>query len=323
MSPRSIVVFSVAVVLLLSGARVSAQGRVTFDIENGAAISGYNDVRIPGNTGTFFSITDDLTSATTYFWRVRAEVRVAPKHIVSVLAAPLTIDASGSFNRPVSFMGATFAAGAPVRGRYVFNSYRVSYRYEFVQTDNWRFGVGVTGKIRDAATRLESAGRIAEKTNVGFVPLVNFALERRLGTRATLQIAGDALAVPQGRAEDVFAGVLVHVGQYIEMHNALIGPYPYAKFALVENFWETGYGMPSFALLGPEVIRFPFILHSSYPHEILHNWWGNSVFVDDATGNWCEGLTAYLADHLVQEQQAKGAEYRRGTLQKHRDYVKD
>ena len=68
--------------------------------------------------------------------------------------------------------------------------------------------------------------------------------------------------------------------QYLEMYRQLIGPYPFAKFALVENFWETGYGMPSFTLLGPQVIRFPFILHSSYPHEILHNWWGNSVFVD-------------------------------------------
>ena len=101
-------------------------------------------------------------------------------------------------------------------------------------------------------------------------------------------------------------------------YSGLIGPYPFNKFALVENFWETGYGMPSFTLLGPEIIRFPFILHSSFPHEILHNWWGNSVFVDYGTGNWCEGLTAYLADHLVEEQRGKGAEYRRGTLQKYR-----
>ena len=100
-------------------------------------------------------------------------------------------------------------------------------------------------------------------------------------------------------------------------------PYPYAKFALVENFWETGYGMPSFTLLGSQVIRFPFILHSSYPHEILHNWWGNSVFVDYEQGNWCEGLTAYMADHLIQEQRGTGGEYRRNTLQRYRDYVRE
>jgi hypothetical protein len=109
--------------------------------------------------------------------------------------------------------------------------------------------------------------------------------------------------------------------QYLEMYRGLLGPYPYSKFALVENFWETGYGMPSFTLLGEQVIRFPFILHSSYPHELLHNWWGNGVFVDLAGGNWCEGLTAYLADHLIAEQRGQGADHRRAILQRVTDYV--
>jgi aminopeptidase N len=111
--------------------------------------------------------------------------------------------------------------------------------------------------------------------------------------------------------------------RYIEMYSKLIGPYPYRKFALVENFWESGYGMPSFTLLGPRVIRLPFILHSSFPHEILHSWWGNSVFVDYETGNWCEGLTAYLADHLVKEGQGRGSEYRRDALGTYRSYVRE
>ena len=78
---------------------------------------------------------------------------------------------------------------------------------------------------------------------------------------------------------------------------------------------------PLFTLLGPQVIRFPFILHSSYPHEILHNCWGNSVYVDWSKGNWCEGLTAYLADHLIREGQGRGAEYRNDTLKGYRNYV--
>ena len=109
--------------------------------------------------------------------------------------------------------------------------------------------------------------------------------------------------------------------QYMEMYRKLVGPFPYTKFALVENFWETGYGMPSFTLLGEKIIRFPFILHSSYPHELLHNYWGNSVYVDFKTGNWCEGLTAYMADHLIKEQRGQAAEYRSETLQKFTDYV--
>ncbi len=109
--------------------------------------------------------------------------------------------------------------------------------------------------------------------------------------------------------------------RYLDLYSNLLGPYPYDKFALVENFWESGYGMPSFTLLGPRVIRLPFILHSSYPHEILHNWWGNSVYVDYGSGNWSEGLTSYLADHLLQEQQGLGSAYRRDALQRYSDYV--
>ena len=108
---------------------------------------------------------------------------------------------------------------------------------------------------------------------------------------------------------------------YLKMYADLIGPYPYAKFALVENFWETGYGMPSFTALGPQVIRMPFIPYTSYPHEILHNWWGNGVYVDYASGNWAEGLTSYLADHLLAEQRGGGSEHRRGVLQRYADYV--
>lgn len=108
---------------------------------------------------------------------------------------------------------------------------------------------------------------------------------------------------------------------YLKMYEEMIGEYPYSKFALVENFWETGYGMPSFTLLGEKVIRFPFIIYSSYPHELLHNYWGNSVYIDYGSGNWCEGITAYMADHLLKEQAGQGAEYRRSTLQKFTDYV--
>jgi len=109
--------------------------------------------------------------------------------------------------------------------------------------------------------------------------------------------------------------------RFIALYENLIGPYPYPKFAAVENFWETGFGMPSFTLLGPKVIRFPFILYSSYPHEILHNWWGNSVYVPKESGNWTEGLTAYLSDYLFVEQRGAGMEYRQETLQKYLDYV--
>lgn len=110
--------------------------------------------------------------------------------------------------------------------------------------------------------------------------------------------------------------------EYLAFYSDLIGPYPFAKFALVENFWESGYGMPSFTLLGPRVIRLPFILQTSYPHEILHNWWGNGVYVDYGSGNWSEGLTNYLADYRLMERAGRGVEGRRDMLKSFADYVR-
>ncbi|MBC8489688.1 MAG: hypothetical protein H8D45_27020 [Bacteroidetes bacterium] len=139
------------------------------------------------------------------------------------------------------------------------------------------------------------------------------------------QKAGDVLVqaflrTPDEELASRYIGV---TSNYLKMYESLIGQYPYQKFALIENFWETGYGMPSFTLLGEKVIRFPFILHSSYPHELLHNWWGNSVYVNYENGNWCEGITVYMADHLIKEQRGQGSDYRRTTLQKFTDYVNE
>ncbi len=110
---------------------------------------------------------------------------------------------------------------------------------------------------------------------------------------------------------------------YLETYTKLIGKYPYKKFAVVENFYETGYGFESFTLIGPTVLRFPFLVVSSYPHEILHNWWGNGVFVDYNSGNWSEGLTAYLSDHLLAENRNKGVDYRKDTLAKYTYFVNE
>jgi aminopeptidase N len=108
---------------------------------------------------------------------------------------------------------------------------------------------------------------------------------------------------------------------YVRFYSDLIGPYPYAKFAVVENRWQTGYGMPSFTLLGSRVIRLPFILHTSLPHEILHNWWGNGVYIDYTSGNWSEGLTAYLSDHLDSEGQGEASAYRRKALERYANFA--
>ena len=112
--------------------------------------------------------------------------------------------------------------------------------------------------------------------------------------------------------------------EYVDMYSEMLSPYPFSKFAVVENFFPTGYGMPSYTVLGRSVIHLPFIVFTSLGHEVLHNWWGNSVNVGDG-GNWCEGLTTYQADYLYKQNRSpmSGKQYRKDILKDFSVYVND
>ena len=105
--------------------------------------------------------------------------------------------------------------------------------------------------------------------------------------------------LPQNR--HLSTAYLEATASYLSAYSKLFGPYPFQKFAVVENFFPTGYGFPSYTLLGGNVLRLPFIIHTSLGHEIAHCWWGNGVYVDYAQGNWSEALTTYVADYRFKE----------------------
>jgi uncharacterized iron-regulated protein len=109
--------------------------------------------------------------------------------------------------------------------------------------------------------------------------------------------------------------------KYLEMYNDLIGPYRYKRFSIVENVLPTGYSFPTYTLLGSEVVKLPFIVETSLGHEILHQWFGNMVYVDYQGGNWCEGLTTYLADQRFEELKGEGWDYRKQILISFGSYV--
>ena len=107
---------------------------------------------------------------------------------------------------------------------------------------------------------------------------------------------------------------------YIERYSKLIGPYPYQRFSIVENRRPTGYAMPTFTLLGSAVVRLPFIVDTSLGHEVLHSWFGNAVAVG-AGGNWCEGLTTYLADQAYAADKGEGVAFRKNEILKYQSYI--
>lgn len=60
------------------------------DLETGAAKFGYNDVRIPGNSGTLFSLSDNFENKLSPYFRARAQYTFNKRHTILALYAPFT-----------------------------------------------------------------------------------------------------------------------------------------------------------------------------------------------------------------------------------------
>jgi hypothetical protein len=123
--------------------------------------------------------------------------------------------------------------------------------------------------------------------------------------------------------DDLAPAYLEAIGQHLQAYGRLFGPYPFDEFAVVENFFPTGYGFPGFTLVGGRLLRLPFMLETSLAHEIAHSWWGNGVWVESSQGNWCEGLATYVADHRLSEMRgaSEAAEYRLQLLRSYASLV--
>lgn len=102
-------------------------------------------------------------------------------------------------------------------------------------------------------------------------------------------------------------GYLEDTRRYIARYAEEIGAYPFTEFSVVASPLPTGFGMPTLTYLGAEVLKLPFIRATSLGHEVLHNWWGNGVYVDYARGNWSEGLTTFMADYAYKEGESADA----------------
>ncbi|MEN8245230.1 MAG: ChaN family lipoprotein [Thermodesulfobacteriota bacterium] len=114
-----------------------------------------------------------------------------------------------------------------------------------------------------------------------------------------------------------------HTRTYLDLYQGMLTPYPYRRFAIVENILPTGYSMPTFTLLGRQVVNLPFIVKTSLPHEIVHQWFGNYVHIDPTHGNWAEGLASYLADYFLEEKNGRGRDYRKQLLVNFNAYVNE
>ncbi|MBK8845935.1 MAG: hypothetical protein IPO27_04895 [Bacteroidetes bacterium] len=198
-----IITCSISIMLLTFFLKTTAKAQAIFDFETGAVIIGYNDVRIPGDVGTYFSLKDDLQSNAQLFYRLRAGYVIKKRHTFSLLYAPLETKSEGRVANDIFFESVLFPANTDLVGTYKFNSYRLTYRYDIINKSKIVFGLGFTAKIRDAKIALSSPTITSTKSNVGFVPIINFRLLWKVDNKFGILLDGDALAAPQGRAEDV------------------------------------------------------------------------------------------------------------------------
>lgn len=192
--------------LVLALALAPAQAEWAVDVESGVADLASNDFRIPGDGGALVRLADDFAIDPVTFARVRVSYR-RERETWSVLIAPLQFTGAGTLAQETRFTDVVFPAGSAVDATYRFNSYRVTYRRTYRPGQRFSYGFGGTLKVRDAKIALASGTQAASDANVGVVPLLNFSARWAVSERAALLLEGDALAAPQGRAEDVLLAV--------------------------------------------------------------------------------------------------------------------
>lgn len=195
---------SAALTLVISK---DAQATFSLDFESGGAWNVSNNVQIPSNSGTRFSLTDDLKSDAAVYFRVGGTWQINDRHSLSFLFAPLRTESYGELSGDTLFAGSRFQGGVPTDANYRFDSYRLTYRYNFVQTEKVTFGLGLTANVRSAKIELNQGGINAYDDNIGIVPLANFRFEWRFAPRWSFLAEGDALYSSRGRIEDVLAAI--------------------------------------------------------------------------------------------------------------------
>jgi hypothetical protein len=188
------------------------------ELEIGPSWQGRNDVRIPGDSGTRFSLTDDLEPEVRLYGRAHLGWDI-DRHRVFLTAAPVRASSEGSFDRPVRFRDHTFAPGGTVKGDYKFNTYRATYRYLVVQHSAVDVGLGATLLLRDAHIRLDDGSVSRTKKNLGAVPLVRLELRVKMLEWLHLGLDADGLWSRRGRAFDVLSALHFpaweHVSPYL------------------------------------------------------------------------------------------------------------
>jgi len=198
------IIRSMAFLCLFCGISFSVSAQFMADAEFNLLKTGYNKIQVSGTDGTRFNVVEsgNFDNDVSFAYRIRLGYRFNNRHNVFGLFAPLRVSYNGIFDKPTRFFEGNFLPLVDTKVNYQFNSYRLTYRYDFVVTDKVRLGVGLTAKIRDAFIEVQQNGISSKKSNVGFVPIINLYASVNVSKKIGFILEGDGLAAPQGRAFD-------------------------------------------------------------------------------------------------------------------------
>ncbi len=173
------------------------------------AFGGKNDLQRPNDMdGTRLSLSKDLQRENSGVFSPRIEVEYAYKRSHFILTGSWLKDKyKGIIDKEIKYNGATFAEGSDLRSTYSFNTYRLTYRYRFVEREKFDFEFGATLLLRDAYIKVADSEQESRFDNVGVAPLLSYYLGWKPTNRITVLSYGDAFGVKQGRAIDIYAGV--------------------------------------------------------------------------------------------------------------------
>jgi hypothetical protein len=198
------VLFAVLLSTAVSSAFAQDVPRFEIDLEAGPVWQSRNDVQIPNDeSGTRFSLVDVAGNGPWPGARLYLTWNINDRHSLRGLLAPLAYTETGSLTGPVDFAGQAYEPGDPVDATYKFNSWRLGYRYRFLNQENLELSVGFTAKIRDAKIELEQGSTSSKDTDLGFVPLLYLGADWQFTRKWHLLFDFEGLAGGPGRAFDV------------------------------------------------------------------------------------------------------------------------
>ena len=181
---------------------LSINAQTFVNIESGVLFTGLNNIR-NGTNGTLFSLKNDLSTPPGTFLRIRAGFLLNNKHHFSILYAPLKSLVTGTIDRNILFDGKYFKANIPLEAVYKFNSYRLTYNRRITDNNKFKFGLGLSAKIRDAGTSLKNKELLSENFSVGFVPLINVLANWNISQKGAVDFLGEGIIASKGRAIDL------------------------------------------------------------------------------------------------------------------------